>query len=65
MLLQGIHIHQVLNEEEQEVTKAQEALNETVNDSSKRCIYEAGNADGMYKCKLDSIQEAYRSKSTI
>ena len=36
------HIHQVLNEEEQEVTKAQEALNEAVNDSSIKGIYEAG-----------------------
>ena len=56
------HIHQVLNEEEQEVTKAQEALNEAVNDSSIKGIYEAGNADGTYtKDSWTAFKEAYEA----
>ena len=56
------HIHQVLNEEEQEVTKAQEALNEAVNDSSIKGIYEAGNADGTYtSASWTAFKEAYEA----
>ena len=56
------HIHQVLNEEEQEVTKAQEALNEAVNDSSIKGIYEAGNADGTYtSTSWTAFKEAYEA----
>lgn len=56
------HIHQVLNEEEQEVTKAQEALNEAVNDSSIKGIYEAGNADGTYtSASWTAFREAYEA----
>ena len=55
------HIHQVLNEE-QEVTKAQEALNEAVNDSSIKGIYEAGNADGTYtSASWTAFKEAYEA----
>ena len=55
------HIHQVLNEE-QEVTKAQEALNEAVNDSSIKGIYEAGNADGTYtSASWAAFKEAYEA----
>lgn len=56
------HIHQVLNEEEQEVTKAQKALNEAVNDSSIKGIYEAGNADGTYtSTSWIAFKEAYEA----
>ena len=60
------HIHQVLNEEEQEVTKAQEALNEAVNDSSIKGIYEAGNADGTYtKDSWTAFKEAYEAAKNV
>lgn len=60
------HIHQVLNEEEQEVTKAQEALNEAVNDSSIKGIYEAGNADGTYtSASWTAFKEAYEAAKNV
>ena len=55
-----------LSEEEQEVTKAQEALNEAVNDSSIKGIYEAGNADGTYtSASWTAFREAYEAAKNV
>ena len=55
------HIHQVLNEE-QEVTKAQEALKAEVDKVENKNIYEAGNADGTYtSASWAAFKEAYEA----
>ena len=56
------HIHQVLNEKEQEVIKAQEALNEAVNDSNIKGIYDTGNHAGIYtSASWTAFKKAYEA----
>ena len=56
------HIHQVVNEEDQEVKDAQEALDEAVNDNNIKGIYDTGNHAGIYtSASWAAFKEAYEA----